>query len=256
LGLWLLAFIFFLVLTADVHAVESDMPPVAMPAGVPSAAAGSVQTVPLSSPKMPSAPSPIVASAAQTAGAMEIPNPPPAFSGTRNETKTTDSGDIKVPDSVKAVVKHLGTATDNITLDDLNAAREAIARLDVLIDIEKRLADLDKIREEREKKSMAAAIPASALAMPTPSHSFEAPPPSSRPRSSSLNITDVVYIEGSNGHYAALVKEEAGTLLVHAGEHLQDGTVILAITPEGVELENGNTKRLLQVKSVQALFRN
>ncbi len=210
--------------------------------------------------------SPMPKIAVPVAGSVMAANeviPPPPMPVMKREGKESEQ-DIKIPDSVKSVIKHLGTSTENITIDDLNTAREAIARLDVLIDIEKRLSDLEKIREEREKKSMASAIPASALAPPPPSMVSMAPMSVSRASSpapvaytpAQASPADVAYIQGSNGHYSALVKVGGDSRLVHAGEHMADGTVILAVTPQSVELEKNGTKRLLQVKGVQTVFRD
>ncbi|MGE3623395.1 MAG: hypothetical protein AB7H77_05945 [Bdellovibrionales bacterium] len=176
-----------------------------------------------------------------------------------------DDGDDKTPESVKGVRRQLTESSDGITLDVLNNAREAIAKLDALIDIEKRLSDLEKIRQERDeanKATLAAAIPATALA-PPPIYS---PPPSmnaseSRPAPVPFvpppSPVDVVRIEGSNNRYAAVIKEGDSTRTIHAGDKLPDGSVVLSISKRGVELQRNNRDaRLVQVKDVQTVFGN
>jgi type IV pilus biogenesis protein PilP len=159
---------------------------------------------------------------------------------------------VKIPDSVKTVVKQLTVTTKDMTLNDLNAAREAVAKLDALLDIEKRLTDLEKIRKEREGgRSFAEAIPASALmppggagAMPRQTNAMPMPPSS----------PDVERIEGTNGHYAAVVKSGTASKIVHVGDRLDDGSTVLAITADGMELEKGKTRHLVRVKDVQGVF--
>ena len=171
---------------------------------------------------------------------------PSRFQAGKKMPKAMMRMDAKVPDSVKDVIKHLSNKAEDITLDDLNAAREAVAKLDALIDIEKRLVDLDKIRNEREKendKKIADAIPKTAL-MPPPSYM---PPPMPVERSSEPKVAampkpmpvelEIIRIEGSNSHYGALVKDGDTTHLVHAGDHLSDGSVVLSVSTQGVELQ-------------------
>jgi len=245
-GSWLAIFGCF-VIPLSGHA-EGAVPSAAavMPTIVSTPASSSSTVTP--SPKIAA---PAVNSNQAVNGVSEISSGPPVD---KKDVKDFDSLDIKVPDSVKTIMKHLGTATQDVTLDDLNAAREAIAKLDVLIDIEKRLADLDKIRREREGKSMMQSIPASALAMPSPATSFQ--PANIQSMPSQGSITDVIQITGSNGNYAALVKEGVDKHYIHTGDRLSDGSIVLAITPGGVELTKGKTKHLVEVKDVQTVFGN
>jgi len=187
-----------------------------------------------------------------------MPDLSKAFPASKKEPKD-DTPEIKVPDSVNEVLKHLNAKSEDITLDDLNAAREAIAKLDALIDIEKRLQDLDKIRNERNKekeKQLIEALPKTAL-MPPPAY---APPPLEKnttelkaPLPMPVDV-DVVRIEGTNGRYGALIKDGDEAHLVHAGDHLSDGSVVVAVTTRGVELQRDDRTHLAQVKDVQGVF--
>ena len=179
----------------------------------------------------------------------------PATPGAAKNSKDDD----KIPASVKNVLKNLKAKTDDLTLDDLNAAREAVARLDALIDIEKRLAELDKVKKDREtqnNKNMMAAIPASALIPPM---SYTPPPqaPGSQQQMPSYfpsSSIDVTRIEGSNDHYLAFVKEGDTVRQVQTGDHLNDGSLVLGVSPRGIELKRDGTSRMVQVKDVQAVF--
>jgi type IV pilus biogenesis protein PilP len=156
----------------------------------------------------------------------------------------------KVPESVRNVVKQLTVTSKDMTLEDLNAAREAVAKLDALLDIEKRLTDLEKIRKEREGKSFAEAIPASAL-MPVGGAAMQR---GNAPMPMAAVTPDIQRIEGTNGHYAAVMKAGTGSKVVHVGDRLDDGSEVLAITADGVEVSKGKSRHLIRVKDVQGVF--
>jgi type IV pilus biogenesis protein PilP len=179
----------------------------------------------------------------------------------------------EIPDSVKGVVKSLNHATKDVTLEDLNSAREAVAKLDVLIDIEKRLNDLVTLRKEREEKvdAFAGAIPASALGgapagvmIPTPAPvpaQAMAPTPSPMPMAMSENDPEVMRIAGASGKYVALIKDTDGAdRQIQVGDTLADGTSVTAISRNGVTLSNDSQrqgdkkKRTVRVKDVTTVF--
>jgi hypothetical protein len=230
-------------------------PPASAPAAVTSPAALPPAEMALPVPAAPTT----IASAAigETNPGVKIPDLSGALPINKKDPKD-DTPEIKIPDSVSDVIKHLSAKKEDITLDDLNAAREAIAKLDALIDIEKRLQDLDKIRDERNKekeKQLVDAIPKTALAPPP---SYMPPPPTREgpPRAMPvpMSMIDVVRIEGSNGRYGALVKDGDAVRLVHVGDHLSDGSVVVAVTTQGVEFARDDKTHLAQVKDVQAVF--
>ena len=176
----------------------------------------------------------------------------------------------KVPGSVKGVVKKLNSATDDVTLEDLNSAREAIVKLDVLIDIEKRLNDLVDIRMEREEKvdQLSGALPSSAfgggggqqqqpaLAPPPlipvmPSVPAAAPPPPPMPVAS----IEVVRVSGASGSYTAHIKEGEATKQIRPGDKLSDGSNVTSISRNGVTITTTDDKtKTIQVKDVGAVF--
>ncbi|WP_301100440.1 hypothetical protein [Propionivibrio sp.] len=184
---------------------------------------------------------------------------PPAL----HEPEDDEAATIKVPKSVNNVLKKLDKATDNVTLEDINSARDAIAKLDVLLDIEKRLSDLATIRHEREEKSMAAALPASALGM-VPSSPVSAAMPGSSgsggggavmtappPVSSFSSDPEVLRIVGADGRFVASIKEVDGkTLRVREGDKLMDGSVVESISSNGLTIERDKNKRTIRVKDV------
>jgi hypothetical protein len=159
----------------------------------------------------------------------------------------------KVTDSVKNVIKQFGTV-DNVNLDDMNMARQAVAKLDVLIDIEKHLAELDRIHAERSgEKSLASVIPASALS--APGHKMQ----SSTSAEADLPVMaapvvgrgEVALIAGTDGHYSAIVQGKT----VHVGDTLPDGSSVIAITAKQVEVkQKGGTVRWLKVHGVDEVY--
>jgi hypothetical protein len=178
------------------------------------------------------------------ASPMTLPPLSTANSGASNR-KNLSALEDKVQDSVKNVVKQLSTI-DNVSLDDLNSARQAVVKLEVLIDIEKHLAELEKIRSDHgSEKSFAAAIPASALSAPpsmanaaSRTHTaFEAPA-----YSAPAQHTDVTRVAGSDGHYTALIQGK----FLQVGDSLPDGSTIVAISPKDVsaKAKDGAVRRL------------
>lgn len=191
---------------------------------------------------------------------------PPDFDSENEKSGKGDKNDMsspKMPESVKTVVKHLNATTGNITLDDLNSAREAVAKLDILIDIEKRLSDLATIRQEREEKSFAAAIPASALGVgrraQIPAAMLDTSPVASAPAPMPIVLpaanVEIVRIAGAGGRYTATVKISDGkSMLVHEGDKLSDGSVVQAISSKSVTLLKDKKTRTVNVKDVAVVF--
>ncbi len=199
-----------------------------------------------------------------------LPGPMNTQGGSK-DSRNLSALESKLTDSVKDTVKRLGDTTDQVTLDDLNTARQAIAKIEALIDIEKRLTELSKIREEREGKasSLASAIPSSAL-MPSmaPSWPPQMPKPlntvsddakgssSSSPMPSSTGSVNIDRIVGSNGSYAAVIKgaAEGDEKTVRVGDRLPDGSTVVKITPMSVETRVKAKERVIRVKGVDTVF--
>jgi type IV pilus biogenesis protein PilP len=169
----------------------------------------------------------------------------------------------KASSSVEDVAKHIGV-TDSITVEDLNAARQAVARIDALIDIEKHLIELEKVRSERDGgKSFAAAIPASALkpvvhsqpAMNITPEPIGVSSPPVVPMSMSRLEPDIILIVGADHHYSAMVKGAMGpATLVRVGDRLDNGGKVVAIEANHVEIEQNGARHTLNVKNVDTVF--
>lgn len=178
-------------------------------------------------------------------------------------------GDKKIPESVRAITKRLSTASStDTTLEDLNSAREAIAKLDVLIDLEKRISDLAQLRQDREKAASPALSPLSAAALmprnvqaPLPVRPIEPIEPVRHvePVRQVISGGDKVVVDrifGTDGNYTARIRVGAGApQTIRAGDRLQDGSMVRSILPSGVRIVQGTQDRTYSVSSA-ALFLN
>lgn len=213
----------------------------------------------LIAPKDPQQVAPSVTHSPSSPTTVAAPPSPPHEPATKDAAaKDTDAQDIKpiigigVPSSVKKTIKKLDGSTDSLTLEDLNAAREAVARLDVLLDIEKKLMDLAKIRGERGMTgSLAAAIPSSALPvlpMPALSTSGGENGASATPEKTG-SVGDIVRIYGIGGVYTAICSTSSGVeTKIRKGDEMEDGSQVVSISMQGVTvIKNGKTS-VLKVK--------
>jgi type IV pilus biogenesis protein PilP len=263
----------------SVSPTNPAVPPLAAPAVPPTGTA------------MPSAPPPgitplglpPVAAAAPMAAPMidapkDIMMPPKMTDIDKGDKgkKGIENVEEEVTDSVKDVLKRLSEVENDMTIDDLNSARQAIAKMDVLIDIEKKLGEYEKLKSERESKAGISAIPASALGLPPGMGRPGMPPmmPGGDPAamgmppvfmsqnmnnvevsSQNMNNVEVSRIIGGGGRYTAMIKSPGGEdKTMQVGDRLSDGTKITSITAAGVELGEGEKKRFIRVKDVDTVF--
>jgi hypothetical protein len=219
------------------------------------------------SPDAPSLSSPPSGSAPTTASAPAAdpfaPSPVgDASSALKNHDKEKMANlEDKVTDSVKNVVKQFAS-TDSVNLEDLNTARQAVAKLEVLIDIEKHLADLDKIRSERnENKSLSSSIPASALVPPSSIMPAGAPPmgftPSTPDQMAFMppvsHHVEVSRVIGVNGRFTAVIEDKSYNI----GDTLPNGSTVVGISAREVELkEKGGEIKTLHIKGVTQIYGN
>lgn len=176
-----------------------------------------------------------------------------------------------IPTAVTDIVTDLKRAEKNVTLEDVARAQDALARLDLLLDIEKKINEIEKVRDDRKSigKSFSrdsvgsggfGQIPASALSLPmgggspfrpsTPSVSQPKPqaPAPAAPRASADGYT-VEQITGSNGRYRAIISDSGGKKsTVSTGEKLS-GFTVSNISATGVTLTSGKDRKVLPVES-------
>ncbi len=166
------------------------------------------------------------------------------------------SAEDHAPDMVKSAAKNLDSTASNFTLDDLNSARQALTRLEVLIELEKRMNELEKIRAERATGSklvaLANSIPASALTPPPSIKQAVAHEtiPAPAPVRSSIEL---VRITGSEGYYTAMLRVNGTLKMMRTGDKLSDGRYVRQISSSSVEISGGEHEEALQIRDVKLI---
>jgi len=230
----------------DVHA--ADAPVVSSPPMV----------TPMVSPSAPAAPSaPIVNNAA-------TPSSPtmtmPAKAGD-DLGKAVAAQAESAMENGKNATKHLEASSDSLTMEDMNSARQSIARIDLMIELEKHMAELDKVRSEHgggmmpsAATSLANTIPASALTPPTRIAIPAMSSSESEPFNTVVTGYDVVRITGNDGKYVAILKMPNGDKRpVRVGDRVGASTVRW-ISASALELGNDQSSKVLHVKNVDMVY--
>jgi type IV pilus biogenesis protein PilP len=164
----------------------------------------------------------------------------------------------KAISNAKSAIKRLDTGSDSTTLEDLNSARQTITRIEAVIDLEKHLKELEKLRSGGNEYNMASsqgalagAIPQSAL-MPEIPASLLAEPPVSHAHAKHLATParpEILQIYGTGGKYTAVLKlfgsEERQ---VKVGDKISDDETVRAITPSSVEVKDKTASYTLYIK--------
>ncbi|MBI1273824.1 MAG: type IV pilus biogenesis protein PilP [Alphaproteobacteria bacterium] len=140
------------------------------------------------------------------------------------------------------------------TIEDMNQARAALARLELMVDIEQKLSDLDEVRRKRGEGGMGAMIPSSALGMPGNGGDMGGigmgmPMQQQQPVFTSYEVSRIV---GTEGTYSAVVNVGNGRMIsVRPGDQLPDGSTVRAITSGGVNITSAKGKeKTIRVNSV------
>ncbi len=200
---------------------------------------------------------------AATAGAPAASATPVKETIEKSMTKVED----KLIESAKAEVKKLDNVPDETTLSELNRVRQTISRIEAMIDVERRLNELEKLRSDRNKTgsvaaipglpaNLAEAIPASALAFPAgqgfagggarqirDSRIINNPPQTRRPT--------LQRITGAGGKYSAVLKVSDETKSVRVGDKISDGEFVRSITSSSVEIGGKGSSYTLHIKNVE-----
>jgi len=181
----------------------------------------------------------------------------PAANTAPELTKNVIAMEDKVTGGAKDVVKKLDASSDAMTLDDLNSAKQTVARIEAMIDLEKHLNELDKLRNDRtnaHNTALASAIPASALMPPPSQHQMPMSGMGENERPHPLSSgTEISRIVGSEGRYSAVLKIDGATKTVRVGDMVGGGTVRF-ISASSVVIEDKGETRTLHIKNVDAIF--
>ncbi|MBY0428578.1 MAG: hypothetical protein K2Q32_05105 [Alphaproteobacteria bacterium] len=189
-----------------------------------------------------------------------------------------------MPSAVQDAVTRL-QKVDQINLDDMIRAQDAINRLDLLLEIEKRQTELKKVRDERNKPAASAvaaagllgsAIPASALNLPKITSLPAADTPSVSSSSSSSFTSkssfsskkseadsggpsskySIKRISGTDGRYFAVINtDDNASQSVHSGDKLPDGSIVKSITLTNVSLIKDKKSKNLTIPSDSYIVR-
>ncbi len=185
---------------------------------------------------------------------------PSSRAGDKSNLTTSPKEPQIVRDAVKALQK-----TDPINLDDMIRAQDAINRLDLLLDIEKRQVELKKLRDEKKKPArrqlgIGKGIPASVLKLPPVRANSSAPimprpRVTKRPPPPASGKYVVRRIMGANGSYKALIESDKRTLNVGPGEKLPDGSRVKSITLTSVSIVKKGKRKVLTIPSDNYIVR-
>ncbi|NDC55644.1 MAG: type IV pilus biogenesis protein PilP [Alphaproteobacteria bacterium] len=168
----------------------------------------------------------------------------------QSQAKALQKASKKIEDQIKS----LQAKPSDLNLEDLNKARATLARLDLLLEMEERLATLDELRQKRMVAAVDAnAIPTSALTAPSAPSSANAVPPSFAPidapkRRAHYQVTKIVGVDGD--YTAQLSTGEGGnSMTVRAGDMLDDTMKVTRINAQGVTLYSTDekTERFLRI---------
>jgi len=189
----------------------------------------------------------------------------PGIGTAADMNKTVTSLEDKAAESAKALVKRLDNVSDPLTIEDLNSARQTVARIEAMIDVEKHLLELSKLRNERNGGASSAAalvgaIPASALTPPSTMagslgqiHSLTGE--DFKPRVIMSGGTEVVRILGAEGKYIAVLKMGNGDKRsVKVGDEISGGTTVRWISASAVGLDEKGETHTLHVKDVDTVY--
>lgn len=236
-------------------------------------------------PPSPSTAVPVINSPSITAAPAPTAAPvPPVAAGTTppaDDTKskavvTLDSPtgtatDKDVPPQVQAVADKLRGAKVDLSLEDMNQARAALARLDLLLELEQKMHDLQEARQKHSGASgadISGYLPPQVAAMgkrpppPVPAVLTEAETPTPAPTRRSKpkpapSQYEVQRVMGINGSYSAVLKSVADikTKTVKVGDVLNDGSEVSGITAKGVTLRDPDTGKTetIVIENVSAL---
>ena len=208
--------------------------------------------------------------ASGTAGMPPADPAQPAFDAKEAESgagKKTEKNlhalENQVTDAAKDAVKKLGSSSLDMTLEDLNSARTAVAKINAIIEVEKSLSELDKIRDERAKDNpvqtpvVIPQLPAAAVQPPPPPMPMIPQPvmfpqpvmpdpmpsvapkkaePSSKPIEKPQPEVAVERVVGANGTYSAVLSVNGDARAVRVGDRIADVGVVVNITVRGVDV--------------------
>lgn len=187
------------------------------------------------------------------------------------EIAVGDFGDSEKSNAqIDEVVDKLKEGKGKLTLSDLNAANAVIARLDILVEIEKKRAELQKIKAD-SGGDIESSLPSGVVGQNNGHMAPLAPPPipatMNIPNSMPVGMAppmnmpvtsgdpEIVRIAGADKKLVAFVKSGDGSEApIQVGDKLSDGSRVEKISALGVSIARNGESRFLKVKDVGQLF--
>lgn len=193
------------------------------------------------------------ATMAATAAPVPMPPSPPGIGQPSDAAEAEADASKKIPGQVTDIVKKLQDAKVDLSLEDMNQARGALARLDLLLELEQKMGDLDKVRAKRTAaESMAeevsALLPRGVARMPgranaVPGDAAPVVTPAVLRVQPVAGGYTVQRINGVDGNYTAMLSDANDEKTsVHVGDKLSDGSTVTGITASTVQLRGPNAK--------------
>lgn len=247
---------------------EAPSPAVTAP---PAPAAAMAPTVPQEAPVATGAPA-LMDPAVVANAPVPMPAQAQPMSASNIPTPTVDLPP-GTPSAVGQVMKDLQKAQQGISVDDMARAEDALARLDLMLAIQKKLKEYKEVQEKQSGSDGfgmasnsfgmpsggapmpvgnmgAAAIPASALSLPPAGLPVASAPMAKVKTPAAKNSSyEVQQISGANGNMSAvLITDEGERKTVRIGDDL-DGQKVTNISADGVQIRSA--KGTVKTISVQ-----
>ncbi|MDD3370332.1 MAG: type IV pilus biogenesis protein PilP [Alphaproteobacteria bacterium] len=225
---------------------------------------GSCLSSPAFSQEAPAAPS-LVSSAMAAPAPSDPAKPVLPAAKTESIEKSVLKAEDKVIETAKGQMKKLDSASSETSLAELNQVRQTISRIEAMIDVQKRLNELEKLRGVSRSASvanvpagLADAIPASALSLPRRMRASSGDSASKSTAARSAHVSaarpEVERIIGSGGRYTAYLRLAGNERrAVRVGDKVSDGETVRSITSSSVEVGGKNSSYTLRMKNIDII---
>ena len=150
--------------------------------------------------------------------------------------------------AISAVVDRLRQDENRVSVGDLTAAQDTVTRLDLLLEIEKRITDIDKTRTERTGMGLLAMNSPDQIAANMPKDSLNMPTGGSMTNGRSGNSGDfsVARITGRQNRFTAvLIGSDSKQITVQAGDTIPGGYKVDSISSNGVRVSSKSGSKIL-----------
>lgn len=162
-------------------------------------------------------------------------------------TMTPTTSDASSDPAVSAVLDRLKQDSTPLSISDMSAAQDALARLNLLSEIETKLSQIEETRQKRQFGNFSGM---NMGAMPLPEMGGAGMMPMNNAfgnfgKSTSSSDPQIVSISGAGGTYRAILQVGSRTINAKSGTVLPDGSKVTNISSNGVSVsKKGKTSKL------------